>query len=110
MKTLIGTLALSVILAVPGDTTLPAEKILPEPGCRTVENTDYGSPLWEISDKGMEKPSYLFGTLHLICPEKFSFPGTWITSFEKTEQLILEIDFSDPGLMQEFQQGMIMDN
>ncbi len=109
MKTLIGYLVFSAILALPGDTVISAEKIFQEQGGTTAEITNPGSLLWEISGNGMEKPSYLFGTLHLICPEKFSFPETWKTSFEKTEQLILEIDFSDPGLMQQFQKGMMME-
>jgi uncharacterized protein len=75
----------------------------------TQEATDNNSSLlWQISGNGLEEPSYLFGTLHLICPERFSFPVEWMYYFYNTTQLVLELDLSDPKLAQEFQEGMFM--
>ncbi|MGF1585174.1 MAG: TraB/GumN family protein [Bacteroidales bacterium] len=66
------------------------------------------SLLWQISGNGLEEPSYLFGTLHLICPERFSFPVEWMYYFYNTSRLVLELDLSDSRLAQEFQEGMFM--
>jgi uncharacterized protein len=83
---------------------------LPESIFPPVQETvgENSSLLWQISGNGLEEPSYLFGTLHLICPERFSFPVEWMFYFYNTSQLVLELDLSDPGLAQEFQEGMFM--
>ena len=52
--------------------------------------------LWEISGKGLSAPSYLYGTIHMICPEDFSFSETLQKSFEASQQVYLEIDMDDP--------------
>ena len=56
--------------------------------------------LYEITGPGLKKPSYLFGTIHLIC-EKDMFPSERMMGYlGKTEQLMLEMDLGDPGTMQ----------
>ncbi|MCE2710995.1 MAG: TraB/GumN family protein [Cryomorphaceae bacterium] len=47
--------------------------------------------LWKIEKKGMEKPSYLFGTIHLIEKEYFFFPDKLQKLVEKSDQLIMEL-------------------
>ncbi len=61
---------------------------------------DNSSLLWEISGNGLEKPSYLFGTHHLV-PITFldSVPGVK-TAFENTEQTVGELDMSNMLEMQ----------
>ena len=66
------------------------------------------SLLWEISGKGISKPSYLFGTIHLICPKDFSLSDPLKKAISKTEQLALEIDMDDPGLMGAMTKTMFM--
>lgn len=57
------------------------------------------SLLWEISGNGLERPSYLYGTIHFACQgEVLMFPELQ-TAFEQTEQLLLEIDMDDPNMM-----------
>lgn len=63
--------------------------------------------IWEVSGNGLEKPSYLFGTIHVICPDDFFIPEHLPEKLKSCEQLFLEIDMSDPGLMQKMQAGMI---
>ncbi len=62
--------------------------------------------LWEISGKDLQKPSYIFGTLHIICPDKFFVPAHTKESFEATSQLFLEIDMDDPSMMMKAQKLM----
>lgn len=66
------------------------------------------SLLWEISGKGLKKPSYLFGTIHIICPNDFFMPEYLKKKFSKTDQLVLEMDISDPSVLMAAQSGMLM--
>jgi uncharacterized protein YbaP (TraB family) len=54
--------------------------------------------LWEVSGNGLEKPSYLFGTIHLQDKRVFCFSDSMLIAFDKSDILALEIvmDFSDP--------------
>jgi uncharacterized protein len=107
MKKLIGIILFFLLLAVPGDSAASTEL---KPGRLSEKETNNSSLLWEISGGGLEEPSYLFGTLHLVCPGLFAFHEEWINSFKKTEQLVLELDFTDQSMLQEFQLGIFMKN
>lgn len=62
--------------------------------------------LYEVTGKNLKKPSYLFGTIHLMC-EKDMFPaGTLQTYVGQTEQLILEINLNDQAEMLTAAKGM----
>jgi uncharacterized protein len=64
--------------------------------------------LWKVTGNELENPSYIFGTLHIICPEEFTvFPGT-VEMLDQSEQLVLELDLSDPSLLLGIQMGMFM--
>jgi uncharacterized protein len=64
--------------------------------------------LWKVSGNGLSEPSYIFGTIHLICPDDFKvFPGT-TEHLEKSKLLVLELDLSDPQIMTGVQMGMMM--
>ncbi len=65
--------------------------------------------LWKISGNGLAKPSYLFGTIHAICPEDFVLSETVKKSLASTEQLALEIDMDDPALLLNIQKGAMME-
>ncbi|HMU32268.1 MAG TPA: TraB/GumN family protein [Pyrinomonadaceae bacterium] len=55
--------------------------------------------LYKISGKNLAKPSYIFGTIHLICP-KDMFPADVLKGYlNQTSQLILELDLSDPAIV-----------
>ncbi len=64
--------------------------------------------LWEISGNGLQKPSYLFGTIHLLCPADFRLSEGVKTRLADTRQLALELDMDDPKLMVGMQQTMAM--
>jgi uncharacterized protein len=66
------------------------------------------SLLWKIEGKDLPKPSYLYGTIHLICPTDFVLSDTLKASLKQTEQLTLELDMDDPGMMMAMARGMRM--
>jgi uncharacterized protein len=66
------------------------------------------SLLWEISGKGLPAPSYLYGTIHLICPGDFVLSDALKGHLASTQQLVLELDMDDPGMMMAMAQLMLM--
>ena len=65
------------------------------------------SLLYKVSGNDLEQPSYLFGTIHLMCPENIYLSDTLREKLTSSEQLVLELDFDEPGMMQEMQQAMM---
>ncbi len=66
------------------------------------------SLLWEIKAPNQSKPSYLFGTIHLICPADFSLSDSLKLAISKTEQVALEVDMDDPNMMAAMMKSMNM--
>lgn len=64
--------------------------------------------LWEISGNGLTKTSYIFGTIHVICPTDFQLSDSTKKAFGKTEQVYLELDMDDPNTMAAIQNEMVM--
>ena len=65
------------------------------------------SLLWEVSGNGLEQSSYVYGTFHLLCPDDLSLSKKVKTAIDESEQLVLELDFDDPNMMQTLQQSMV---
>jgi uncharacterized protein YbaP (TraB family) len=66
------------------------------------------SLLWEINGKNLSKPSYLFGTFHLICASDFTISTILSEKLTSTEQFYGEIDLSKPNWQTEMAMGLIM--
>jgi len=64
------------------------------------------SLLWKISGNGLEKPSYLYGTIHMTCNYKLS--DKMARAFAETDQIALEIDMDDPTLQAKMMKSMMM--
>jgi uncharacterized protein len=56
------------------------------------------SLFWEISGNGLQKPSYVFGTIHMICKEDFFMPDVVVQKFKASEHVFLELDMDDPAM------------
>lgn len=65
------------------------------------------SVLWKISGNGLDKPSYLYGTVHMICKSDFYMDERIETAFNSTETLMLELDMSSQHEMMQLQQLMV---
>ncbi|HSF54992.1 MAG TPA: TraB/GumN family protein [Algoriphagus sp.] len=62
------------------------------------------SLLWKVSGNGLEKESYLFGTIHLICKDDFLMNDRILKALGNSEKLVMELDMSDPQLQTKLQQ------
>lgn len=51
--------------------------------------------LWRISGNGLQKPSYLYGTMHLYNRKLFYFGDSVYHSMESTDGFAMEIDPND---------------
>lgn len=65
------------------------------------------SLLWEVSGNGLKQSSYLFGTIHIICPDDYFWNDSFEEAFKQTEQLFLEVDMSDPMIMRKMQETVM---
>ena len=61
------------------------------------------SLLWEVSGNGLSKPSYLYGTIHMICSTDYFLSEKVKKAFDASEQLLLEINLADPKELTEMQ-------
>ncbi len=65
---------------------------------KMVEPKKENGLLWEIRSAGIKEPSYLYGTIHMICAADFSMSDTITKAFGKSRQLYLELDMDDPTM------------
>ncbi|BDS14593.1 TraB/GumN family protein [Aureispira anguillae] len=56
------------------------------------------SLLWKVTGKGI-KPSYVFGTIHMIGAEDFFWNKSMDKAFKKTKKLVMEMDMSQQMAM-----------
>lgn len=57
------------------------------------------SLLWEITGKKLSKPSYLFGTIHIIDKADFYLPHVVEEKIKLSHQVVFEIDLADMNNM-----------
>ena len=74
--------------------------------CKAQEKT----LLYEISGNGLENPSYLFGTIHIMCEGELTFSNELRNALRSTSQVAFELDMDSPDLMTELQAGFMMDS
>lgn len=74
-------------------------------GCSTSKNaglpkdTNNNTLLWEVSGNGIKKPSYLFGTFHLLCKDDIHFSDTLKAALQSCDTVYMEMDMDDPSTM-----------
>lgn len=51
--------------------------------------------LWRISGNGIQKPSYLFGTMHMICADDIVLSDSLVNAIGKADQVYLELDMDN---------------
>src|SRR5437773_9458658 len=76
---------LSELVAITSLTTLSQEK----------SKNDFKTLLWQISGNGLEKPSYLFGTIHMLCSDDAILSDSLINIIRNSEQVYFEVDMDN---------------
>jgi uncharacterized protein len=66
--------------------------------------------LWRISGKSLSKPSYLFGTIHLICANDIELSPGLRKAIGETDKVYLELDMDNLFEMMQAVQKMKMRN
>jgi len=57
------------------------------------------SLLWEVSGNGLKKPSFLFGTFHLLCKDDIHFSDQLKKAMKESDEIYMELDMDDPSTM-----------
>ncbi len=92
MKSFIPIL-LSLLVSAVSDAQAPKEKTL----------------LWKVTGQNA-KPSYLFGTMHMMCSSDIVMSDKLKAAFNDASKIYMELDMDDPGMMMEMMMGMNMKN
>ncbi len=66
--------------------------------------------LWQISGKDLSRPSYLFGTIHVISSEDFHLGDNVLKKLGQANQLVLEMDMKDVNTLEVAQASILPDN
>jgi uncharacterized protein YbaP (TraB family) len=72
---------------------------------KAVSTADNDALLFEISGNGLAKPSYIYGTFHILCPTDIMPIEKFTPYIDRTDQLIMEIDMDDPAEMGSMAKG-----
>lgn len=67
------------------------------------------SLLWKITGNGLSKPSYLYGTIHMICEDDFYISPETKEAFASSDKLVLETNLFDPKVLFAVQKLMMSD-
>ena len=62
-------------------------------------NKDDNSLLWQVSGNGLQQPSYLFGTFHLMCKDDIHFSDQLKVAVSRVDKVYMEMDMDDPATM-----------
>lgn len=61
--------------------------------------TNENGLLWEVTGNGLSKPSYVTGTFHILCSKDFEIKPKVLKALDKSENFVMEINFTDPNEM-----------
>lgn len=60
---------------------------------------DDNTLLWQVTGNHLKKPSFLFGTFHLLCKEDIHFSDQLIKAIKFSNKIYMEMDMDDPSTM-----------
>jgi uncharacterized protein YbaP (TraB family) len=61
----------------------------------TSSDVDTNTLLWRISGKNLSKPSYIFGTMHMICADDIELSDSLKNAIRNSDRVYLELDMDD---------------
>lgn len=62
--------------------------------------------LWKVEGNGLNQPSYVYGTIHMLCTTDFEIKDKVSTAFNSASNLVMELDMDDPKELQQMQSMM----
>ena len=62
---------------------------------QTKGKNEFNTLLWEISGNGLHKPSYLFGTIHMICSEDALLSDSLKDAIKNSDVVYFEVDMDN---------------
>lgn len=65
------------------------------------------SLLYKIEGNNLEQPSYVFGTMHVLCQQDFKTSDSLLQAFADSEKVVMELNLSDSSVAQKMNQ-MVM--
>ncbi|MEP6848076.1 MAG: TraB/GumN family protein [Acidobacteriota bacterium] len=75
-------------------------------GARTTAPAETNGILYKITGHGLTKPSYLFGTVHVICKQDMFSEDKLGGYLDRTDRLVMEIDLDDMGEIADMAKGL----
>jgi uncharacterized protein len=94
-KHLILLLTLTAYLTSEGQTKKPVNKQKAAPAQDLTHINSNNSLLWEVSGKGLAAPSYLYGTMHMVCAEDTKMSEGLRMAIKKSKQVYFELDMDN---------------
>ena len=69
------------------------------------------SLLWKVTGNGLTKPSYIYGTIHMICKDDAVLGDSLVAAIEKSDRVYFEIDMDDMmGMLSAFKDLKMRDD
>jgi uncharacterized protein len=62
-------------------------------------NEDNNTLLWQVSGNGLSKPSYIFGTFHLMCKDDIHLSEQLKKAMQSSNEVYMELKIDDPAIM-----------
>src|SRR6476620_12372289 len=94
-KHLILLLSLTAYLVSTGQNKKPVTKPKAVPAENVTHTNSGNSLLWEVSGKGLAAPSYLYGTMHMVCAEDTKMSDGLKAAIKKSRQVYFELDMDN---------------
>lgn len=66
------------------------------------------SLLWEVSGKGLQQPSYVFGSFHLLCKGDFTISETLEHKISSCKSFYGELKMDEPGLQEKMMLKLVL--
>src|SRR5690242_11364674 len=61
----------------------------------TQKKEENNTLLWKISGKGIDKPSYLFGTIHMLCEDDAALSSNFKKAIRNCDEVYFEVDMDN---------------
>ncbi|WP_051718603.1 TraB/GumN family protein [Hymenobacter sp. IS2118] len=98
------TLAAALLLASPLAHAQKAAKVSKAAPAATTTK----SLLWEISGNKLAQPSYVFGTIHLLCADDLKVSEAVKKAVGNSQQVALELDMDSPTMAEEMRSRLML--